>query len=332
MIRVRACAALLLLTAACSQYPGESHPRPRVPLGTGPLLAVSLTSGNKIVFIALDNVEHLVETIPVPCKGPFGLAFSADRHWLYTACWDHSQVALVDLRVDRTPEVFRASKLPAWIRSRDHSAEMWVSNEGAKKVTIYRSGTAKILGEIQTGVGPSDIVFTNNGRKSWVSNETSGTVSLIDADHRTNLQDVTVGKTPQGIALTAKQDRLLVANFGSNTVSIIDTAAAHEPAQVPVCQGPVEVTTVLNGTSELAYVSCFKSGEVAVVDVEQRKEIERIFVGDQPFGLATHPAGGRVYVCVGRANDLVVLQVGAKTRILRRIKLGGNPLRTAIAP
>lgn len=79
-------------------------------------------------------------------------------------------------------------------------------------------------------------------------------------------------------------------------------------------------------------VSCFKSGEVSVFDIDQRKEIERISVGKQPFGLATHPVGGRVYVCIGRANDLVVLQVGVKTRILRRIRLGGNPLRTAIAP
>jgi YVTN family beta-propeller protein len=273
---------------------------PRVSLGTGPLLAVSLTGGNKIVFIALDEVEHLIETIPVPCKGPFGLAFSADRRWLYTACWDHSQIALVDLQADRSPQVFRGAKQPAWMRLRDPGREMWASNEGAGKVTIYRSGGATILGEIRTGVGPSDIVFSEDGRKAWVSNETSGTVSLIDAERRTKLQDISVGTTPQGMALTAKKDRLLVANFGSNTVSIIDVARAHELAQIPVCQGPVEVTTATNGGSELRYVSCFKSGEVLVFDVDQRREVERIFVGDQPFGIATHPGGARVYACLRR--------------------------------
>jgi YVTN family beta-propeller protein len=331
MVRARVCAALLLLITGCLPHGGESQ-RKRVPLGAGPVLAVSLTGGNKIAFIALDEVEHLIETISVPCKGPFGLSFSADRRWLYTACWDNSQVALVDLQFDRTPHVFRGAKQPAWMRLRDPGREMWTSNEGAGKVTIYRSGGATILGEIATGVGPSDIVFTDDGRRAWVSNETSGTVSLIDAERRTKLQDITVGKTPQGMALTAKKDRLLVANFGSNTVSIIDTALPHELAQIPVCQGPVEVTTATNGVSELGYVSCFKSGEVLVFDVNQRREVERIPVGDQPFGMATHPAGDRVYACVGKANDLVVLRSGDKTRIARRIHLGGNPLRIAIAP
>jgi YVTN family beta-propeller protein len=327
MVRAGVCAALLFVISAC-----ESQHERRVPLGTGPLLAVSLTSGNKIVVIALDEVEHLIETIPIPCKGPFGLAFSADRRWLYTACWDHSEVALVDLQADREPQVFRGAKQPAWMRLRARGREMWTSNEGAGEVTIYRSGGSTILGEIATGVGPSDIVFSDDAEKAWVTNETSGTVSFIDAERHTKLRDITVGTTPQGMALTAKKDRLLVANFGSNTVSIVDAALGQELAQIPVCQGPVEVTTATNGGSELGYVSCFKSGEVLVFDVDQRREVERIPVGDQPFGIATHPNGHRVYVCVGKANDLVVLRVSDKTRILRRIHLGGNPLRSAIAP
>jgi YVTN family beta-propeller protein len=313
-----ACAMIVLLTVGHAQ--------------SGPLLAISRTDANKITLIGLDPEERELETIPVACKGPFGLAFTPQRDWLYVACWDHSQVALIDIRSHRESKIFQSARLPAWIRLRDGSPEIWVSNEGAGKVTVYRSGTATILSEIPTGVGPSDIVFTERGKKAWVSNETSGNVSLIDAENHRKIRDIPVGKVPQGMALTSKQDRLMVSNFSSNTVSIIDTATAREVAQIPVCQGPVDVAASRQSGSELGYVSCFKGGSVAVIDIDRRQEIQRIPVGDKPFGIAAHPDGSRIYVCAGGSNQLLVIQAGKSSRIIRRMKLDGNPLRITVAP
>ncbi len=132
------------------------------------------------------------------------------------------------------------------------------------------------------------------------------------------------------MALTSKKDRLLVSNFTSNTVSVIDTINARELAQIPVCQGPVDVAASAQGGSELGYVSCFKGGAVAVIDVDRRQEIQRIPVGDKPFGIAAHPDGSRIYVCVGGSNQLLVIQAGKPSRILRRMKLDGDPLRITV--
>ena len=299
---------------------------------SGPVIAVSQTDANKITIIGLSPTAHELETIPVACKGPFGLAFTSEKDWLYVACWDHSQVVLIDLRTHHPPQISQGARLPAWIRLRDGAPEMWVSNEGAGKVTVYRTGTSTVLAEIPTGAGPSDIVFTGNGKKAWVSNETADTVSLIDAEHHRKLSDIPVGKIPQGMALTSNKDRLLVANFTSNTVSVIDTDTARELAQIPVCQGPVDVATSNQGGSELGYVSCFKAGAVAVVDVDQHKEIQRIPVGSKPFGIAAHPDGTRIYVCVGGSNQLIIIQPGKPSRIWRSMKLDGNPLRITVAP
>src|SRR5581483_9158413 len=43
----------------------------------GPLLAISRTDDNKVSLIRLDLEEREVSTIPVTCKGPFGIAFGA---------------------------------------------------------------------------------------------------------------------------------------------------------------------------------------------------------------------------------------------------------------
>src|SRR5581483_9802954 len=169
--------------------------------------------------------------------------FGAKRECLYTTCWDNSQVDLIDLNRRHESKVFQGARLPAWARLREGTGEMWISNEGAGKVTIYRVGTSAVLGEIATGVGPSDIIFTSQGRQAWVSNETSGNVSLVDAERHQKISDIPVGDVPQGMALTSDARQLLVANFRSSTISIIDTASARELAQIPVCQGPVDVAT-----------------------------------------------------------------------------------------
>lgn len=294
------------------------------------LLAVSQTDGNKVTLLALDEEERKLETFPVACKGPFGLDFTNDGRWLYVACWDHSQVVLIDTSHRRKPQIFAGGHLPAWIQARAGSDETWISNEGSGTVTVYRSGTSTSLATISTDVGPSDIVFDRTGKEAWVSNETAGNVSRIDAMHHRKLLDVPVGKVPQGMALTTRGDRLLVANFGSNTVSVLDTRKAREVERVPVCDGPVDVAVAARDGSELAYVSCYKSGIVGVVDINRKQEVQRIVVGEKPFGMAPHPDGKRVYVCVGGANQLVVIETGQPSRIIRRIKLDGNPLRIAV--
>jgi YVTN family beta-propeller protein len=315
-----ACATLLLFCAGCH--------RPQ----RSPLLAVSRSHGNNITLIQLDAQERELETFPLTCPGAFGVAFTPQRDSLYATCWENSQIVLLDLEGRRISKIFSGAKLPAWIRLRDGTDEMWISSEGAGKVIIYRSGTDTVLGEIATGAGPADIVFTDRGTKAWVSNETSGTVSLLDARQRRKIRDIQVGKVPQGMALTSKGDRLLVTNFGSDTVSVIDVATGREIAQVPVCQGPADVATSVRDRMELAYVSCFIGGAVATLDIDGQRQMQQLAVGDKPLGIVVHPDGGRIYVAAGGSNSLIIIQAGRPNRILRRMKIDGNPLLLALAP
>jgi len=266
-------ALVVIVTVACTRP--TPHPRRALEaIKNDPLLAVSRTDSNRVTLISLGREEREIETIPLPCTGPFGLAFSPKRDWLYAACWSDSQIALIDLQIDTEPRLFTGARLPAWMRLRDGSHEIWVSNEGAGKVSIYRSGESEVLGEISTGAGPSDIVFTNKGSRAWVSNETAGTVSLLDAEQRHKIRDISVGRVPQGMALTGHKDQLLVANFGSNTVSVIDTVNAREVGRIAVCQGPIDVATSFQhglgqDGPELGYVSCFTDGSVAILDINR---------------------------------------------------------------
>lgn len=304
----------------------------RDPVEHGPLLAVSQVEGNEVTLVRLDVDERVVSTIPLSCQGPAGLAFGPRRDWLYAGCQNQAKVSLVDLRRRQESEAFKAAGLPTWARLRTGSNEVWISNKGSGTVTIYRTGTPTVLGEFSTGGGPSDIVFSAGGKLAWISNGGAGTVSLIDGESHHKIRNIPVGRAPQGMAMTHAGDRLLVTNSASNSVSLVDTRSFRELSQIPVCDEPVDVVTSLHTGVELAYVACSASGSVDVIDVDQLKEIQRIAVGKTPFGIAVHPNGGRVYVCVGGSNRLVVLEAGRPSRVLRYIKLDGSPLQVTAAP
>ncbi len=303
----------------------------RDPVQDGPLLAVSQSDGNTITLLRLDVEEREVSTIALECKGPFGLAF-VQRASLYSACWNDSKISLINLARGSESQEIPSARLPAWIAYRDGKDEVWTSNEDRGTVSIFGASSAKLLAEVPTGKGASDIVFVEPESRAWISNEGDSTVSVLDSNSRRKIRDIQVGKVPQGMALAVKGSLLLVTNFGSNTVSLLDTSSLREIAQIPVCRGPVDVATASNRGSELGYVSCYSSGSLGVIDLEKKQMIQEIPVGDKPFGITARPRSGRVYVCVGGSNRLVVVDVNRPSRILRRIAIPGTPLQLALAP
>src|SRR5947209_751878 len=96
---------------------------------SAPLLAVSQTDANQVTLLSLSENERTIATIPLACKGPFGLSFTSHRDWLYVACWDQAKVALIDVTAGRPTQIFNSGKWPAWIEARNHSNETWISDE-----------------------------------------------------------------------------------------------------------------------------------------------------------------------------------------------------------
>jgi YVTN family beta-propeller protein len=297
-----------------------------------PLLAISRTEANQITILGCSDPEREIATIPVASNQPFGLTFDRTRQWIYVACWNGAEIAAINLNSFRKEKSLHADGLPAWATPRDGTDEVWISRERAGVVMILDGRTWSIAGEIATGGGPSDIVFTRNGLDAWVSNEKDGNVSLCDATTRRKLCDIRVGKVPQGIAVANGGSRLLVANFGSNSISVVDTAELKELTQIAVGRGPVDVVAVQGEQFQRAWITCFREGAVSVIDLEQNKEIERIPTGGKPQGLEVHPNGQRVYAAIRDLNQIAVLATGQPWRILRRIKMDGGPARMAIVP
>jgi YVTN family beta-propeller protein len=296
-----------------------------------PLLAISRTEIDQITLLELDDSERELATIRMTSSQPFGLAFDETCQWLYSACWTSGKIAAIDLSVLKEQKSFSVPRLPGWATRRAGSSEIWISNEGADVVTVIDTRTGTVSAQIATGGGPSDIVFTENGRHAWVTNEKDGNVSVIDAETRCNIRNIRIGEVPQGMAVAGAGAQLLVANFGSNSISVVDTVRMEELTQIAVGRGPVDVVARGGEPFECAWVTCFSEGAVSMVGLDRHQEIQRIVTGGKPQGLERHPKLDRVYVAVRGLNELLVLSADVPCSILRRIRMDGGPARMAIA-
>ncbi|MCP3917163.1 MAG: hypothetical protein GY711_16565 [bacterium] len=99
-------------------------------------------------------------------------------------------------------------------------------------------------------------------------------------------------------------------------VANLDPAAEPQAAR---CR-PYRVATSADGRKAyvtLAGKEITPGQEVVVLDVAGRKELSRILVGSQPYGLALHPSGRWVVVTNRFSNYLSVIDVASDTAVAR---------------
>jgi YVTN family beta-propeller protein len=86
------------------------------------------------------------------------------------------------------------------------------------------------------------------------------------------------------------------------------------------------------GVAATLLVSNTKSDSVSVIDTESLEVIGTIPVGKgKPNRVVFHPDGKTAWVVYDKSHDLGVIDVDAR-RLLRRVKIGGNPYNLAFTP
>jgi YVTN family beta-propeller protein len=98
----------------------------------------------------------------------------------------------------------------------------------------------RVVAQIHTGLHPSDIELSHDGRRLFVANANSDTVSVIDTRLRHVVETITVrphgwtgaGSAPTGLALSPDNTTLFVTLGGSNAIAVVDVTGTHNKARV----------------------------------------------------------------------------------------------------
>jgi YVTN family beta-propeller protein len=137
--------------------------------------------------------------------------------------------------------------------------------------------------------------------------------------------------SPIALALSHDGSRLLVANQWTGTVSLVDTKAGKVVAEVATGEKPAGVALSRDG--KRAAVTHWYGYDLAILDIQPDgvRVAGRVDVGPEPRGVALSDDGKTAYVAVGASNEVVRVDLNAKS-VTGRLAVGREPRALAITP
>lgn len=154
---------------------------------------------------------------------------------------------------------------------------------------------------------PVDLLLTRDEKWLLTVNQTAPSVSLIDTATSQVVAEAPVGQRPSALALTPDERTVLVTGTFSHDLTFLKLDGGKLEKLATLKLGFEPRGVVVSPDGKLAYVALTTAHQVAVIDVEQRKEVERIAVGRWPRYLALTRDGKRLAVgCSGDGGVAVV--------------------------
>jgi len=269
----------------------------------GSFIVTASFPDNTVAFVdLLPGGGTSVTRVAVP-DGPIGVAIHPSRLFTYVVSWTANTMTIID---NHTRGIVRTVNLgvganPYSIAFRPDGTA-YVVSAGHKTLDVY---DAQLAADnpwplrtvvLEEPVAPRNVAIAPNGRLVAVSDSESGRIQIIDAVTQRWFSSLDIGGQCAVSVQFSYSDRwLAVGDRCLSTVSIIDleTIGSSEPSIETIPMSPksgvwhlafspddrflfASLTEPREGTS---------SGEISVIDMEEKRQVGTIKVGGFPAGL-----------------------------------------------
>jgi len=181
----------------------------------------------------------LIKRVPLPCKYPNHMDFSADGRTAVVSCEASRQVARVDVVNMRATGVLTVGGSPQDVRLSPDGKTFYVADQDLSGVDLIDAATFTKIGFIHTGAGAHGIYPSRNGKRLFVSNRIAGTISVIDAAIG---QVVATWSIPNGSpdmgGVSADGRELWLSGRYNSEVYVINTRTGTLIRRISVALGP----------------------------------------------------------------------------------------------
>jgi YVTN family beta-propeller protein len=197
---------------------------------------------------------------------------------------------LVESRVHPKGVVDKVDAPVPWgVAVRDDGLALFTQlGNGGVGITSTKSRT--VDGFIPTGVTPTGIVFSPDGKTAYVANQ-FGNVSRIDVATRQVTGSVDIA-SPQAVRISPDGSELFVGTTGTAVVTV-DVATLSIVRTVDVGSAPNGFAVHPGG--RLLYVSSFDAGTVSEIDMFTGQVVRTFTTSGTPQEMALNRKGTRLY-------------------------------------
>ncbi len=180
----------------------------------------------------------LIKRVPVPCRAPNHMDFTADGRSVVVSCEGSKQVARVDVVTMEATGALTVGGSPQDVRLSPDGSVFYVADQDLSGVDVIDANTFTKLGFIHTGAGAHGMYPSRDAKVLYVSNRIEGSISVIDYATRTVVKTWPIPKgSPDMGGVSADGNELWLSGRYNSEVYVIDT---HSGAvrRIPVGLGP----------------------------------------------------------------------------------------------
>jgi len=276
----------------------KNHGRLKEIKGGDTILLIANKHSNTLSFVDHVNFQVL-ETIATG-PNPHEIIVTPDQRYAYLSNYapPGNTISVIDL-------VYRKmiKEISTGEYGRIHGTAMAPDGKHAY-FTAGQSGfvvevdtrTNEVTRAIPTHGKISHMVYvTPDGKKLLTANIVSENISVIDRASGDLELQIPAGEGVEGMAYTPDVKYIWALNQTGGSITIID-AVTFDPVETFSCPGmPVRIHFTDDG--KLALIAGWvEEGTLTIIDVESKKEVKRIAVGDFAIGVELSPDGRYAYV------------------------------------
>jgi len=316
--------------------PEESHlidhltgvATPRMPLSRDPLPE--------------SQIETIRRWVAAGARNDAGeLPYANSRRKIYVSDQGSDQISVIDadaLVVTRIIDVGSLDNLeyPHNVHMDRQGRYWYVTLINSATLLQFDAATDQLRRTATVGQSPANPVASPDGETVYVTNWNLAEPALYVLDAETLAERYRVlfpeplGTLPHGLCVTADGSTLYTTHENGNSVFKIELGETREDAHLtPIPLGdpdpalrPLQV--ILDATESFAYVTCFGTGEVRVIDLALGEMVQVIPIGGNPWLEALTPDGSKIYVGNWGKNGVDVIDTSSKT-LIQSLTNAGRP-------
>jgi len=238
-------------------------------------------------------------------------------------------------------------QFPSFVTVAPNGTFAYVTDTGAKAITVLDTVTDKVSKTIPIPQGPPQFVsFSSDGKTAYVSvYDTSGSVHLIvfidtatgQVTGQVSVTNHTPGPSqvsgqylyvPNHNSMTMSGAMKAMSGPGQDDIDVINTATRK---LVTTITDPPNPHWIAVGPGGLLYVTNHTSGEISIVNPKTNKVVKTFSVGETPHAIYASPDGSRMAV-TSYGGAVVFIVSTATDKVVATIPVGREPLDVEYSP
>jgi PQQ-dependent catabolism-associated beta-propeller protein len=249
-------------------------------------------------------------------------------------------VTVIDCETWEVLEEFDAGNRPRGITIAPDGSELYVCASDDDLVRVFDPETYEELHTLPSGPDPELFVIHPSGNPLYIANEDDNLVTVVDTETHEVLAEVPVGVEPEGMGISPNTQYVVNTSETTNMAHFINTETYEIEHNLLVDQRPRYAQYTADGTR--LFVSSEIGGTVSVMDIAEDgtptlvEKIEFEVPGVlpewlQPVGVKVTEDGSRIFVALGPANRVAVID-GESLEVLDYIIVGQRVWQLAFTP